>query len=82
MRAIRGFKPEGASVGLEANGHGLKGVVSPQIIMVRTNADLALFADMARPDLLCQEGIHPIEIEQHPFEFGLKRSPRKTGQGI
>jgi hypothetical protein len=50
--------------GLNANGHGLKGVVSAQVVMVGTNSDLALFADMARSGLLCPDGIHPIEIEE------------------
>jgi hypothetical protein len=76
--AIRGIKPESARAGLKAHGHGLKGVVAAQVVMVGANADLALFADMARPDLLSQEGIHPLEIEEHPFEFRLKRPPRKT----
>ena len=50
--------------------------------MVGADAHLTLFPDVADPNLLCQEGIDALQIEEQPFEFGLKRSSRKTGQGV
>ncbi len=75
VRSIGEFKPEGSCGRLKVDGHRLKRMVSAEVVMVGADTHLALFTDVADPDVLRQERIDAVQIEEAPFEFGLKGSP-------